>query len=838
MDYRRAGESRKRRTISGKAILIIVLAVSFLAALGFYFANSFITTERENAVYSAMEEPTLPVIYALCGDMEINPMRGHFQDMGNSCADTVTILEDSRKLAIRIEKYGAVISGLSYEIRNLSMDHFIEKTEVTELTEEGGSVYATLPIQNLIEKDNMYLLTIQLSIGEKEANYYTKILWTDKTRYLEMVRLAEDFAKKTFDSEASGELARYMETDPRADNEDIGTVTIGSAFSQVTWADTGMQMAGKPELRLLQCEGVMAAVEVDYRAKISDETGEENFRVTEEYSLRDGGDRIYMMDYYRNVREIFDGSKHRFSGKKIMLGISEKDALETKESENGRYIVFKTDKELWMYDQEGQRAVDVFSFRSKSDDGVRADYRQHDMKTLSVSDTGTVDFVVYGYMNRGQHEGMSGIAYYSYSADTDVLSEIFFAPIANSFEKIGLELSELSSTGNRMYFFKQNNAITGVDLSSLETMSIASGLEIGAFVSNPAGTRAAWVEEGRYGSTSLKVMNVEEGTTGTVEGNGMDYLIPIGYIDNDLIIGYAHPSDKWVSGQRVKGHPMYKLEILNADGSTAMDYVKSGKWIGGVTVTDGRILVELYSRSAITGYRSTGTDTIVRQEKDPYSRAALAGVTTSGTKQKVFYLSVTKEIKNTKKLSVKAPESISSENAGLVEVRFSDRNENVVFYTYSRGKLTGRTESFREAVDAFYDTMGWTTDKNGAVILTRTNKGSYRTVSEPFVAAQPLLNGLEEFTKNTVTEDGYVLLDADGLSLDRVLGFVYKGCPVVVTNDTGKYYLIYGYDKTNVRLYYPTEFEESVTETITREEAEAMIRDRGYAYLCFTPLGQ
>ena len=44
MDYRRAGESRKRRTISGKAILIIVLAVSFLAALGFYFANSFITT--------------------------------------------------------------------------------------------------------------------------------------------------------------------------------------------------------------------------------------------------------------------------------------------------------------------------------------------------------------------------------------------------------------------------------------------------------------------------------------------------------------------------------------------------------------------------------------------------------------------------------------------------------------------------------------------------------------------------------------------------------------------------------------------------------------------------
>ena len=129
MDIQRSGVSRKRKRISGRAILGIVLAVSFFVALGIYFARAVITTERENAVYTSMEEPTLPVIYAMCGDMEINPMHGHFEDMGNTCADMVTILPASRKLQIHIKTYAANISGLSYQVRNLSMDHFIEKTE-------------------------------------------------------------------------------------------------------------------------------------------------------------------------------------------------------------------------------------------------------------------------------------------------------------------------------------------------------------------------------------------------------------------------------------------------------------------------------------------------------------------------------------------------------------------------------------------------------------------------------------------------------------------------------------------------------------------------------------
>ena len=841
MDFNLSSNVPKRRKkISGKAILAIVLAASFFIALGVYFARSFIKVERENAVYTTMDEPALPVIYAVCDGMEINPMRGHFQDMGNTCADTVTLLPESRKLEVRIHTYSSTVSGLSYEIRNLTLDHFIEKTQVADLDISGDVITAVLPIQNLIEKDNMYLLSIRLDVGEKKANYYTRILWTDQDRYARIVQLAAEFSEKTFDPEAARDLTMYMETSDREKNDDLAEVTIASSFSQLTWGESRMKRLGTPEIYLRQCDGVMAAVEVGCMTGISDESGEEKFYTCDEFNMRDGGDRIYLMDYDRKTYEVFDGSKHRFSGKKIMLGITNEEALATDTSANGRYIAFRTDQELWLYDQEGKRAVDLFSFRSATDDGVRSGFRDHGMKVLSLSDTGVVDFVAYGYMNRGKHEGWNGITYYSYSLADDVLSEIFFVPIENSYEKIALELSELSASGNRMYFFKQNESVTGVDLSSCETMSIVSGLEPGAFVSNAAGTRAAWAEDGKWNSRSVKIMSIAEGTTVTYSGDGEDILVPLGYIENDLVLGHARENDLWVSGTREIGLPMYMFEIITPDGKTGMKYKKENCFVDNVVIENGRILFDIYEKTAEGGYRSTGTDTVVRKDGDSYKRAALAGSTTSGTKQKVWYLGITGEIKNTKNLTVKAPGSISDENAGQVELRFSaaPSSDRVVFYTYVRGKLTGRTTSFKKAVNETYERKGWVTDRNGVMIYSRTNKGSLHTVKEPFVKAQPLLSALDGFVRNKVSDEGAMIIDAGGLSLDQVLNFVYRDCPVAVTNDSGKYYLIYGYDKTSVKLYYPTEQEESVTDTIPREEAAGMIADRDYAYMCFAPLGR
>ena len=78
-------------------------------------------------------------------------------------------------------------NGISYEIRSLDLEHFIERTTVDDFRREDGNVYAELPIQNLIEKDTQYLLSLKIDTGEQEIHYYTRILWTDSTNGEQML---------------------------------------------------------------------------------------------------------------------------------------------------------------------------------------------------------------------------------------------------------------------------------------------------------------------------------------------------------------------------------------------------------------------------------------------------------------------------------------------------------------------------------------------------------------------------------------------------------------------------------------------------------------------------
>ena len=827
--------NHRKKRIGYGAILAIVLSLSFVAAVVFYFVDSFISTEMEGTVYSTLEEPTLPVVYAVLDGRKINPMKGYYQDMGNEAADTVSPLPEDRKLEICIRRYRNSVTGLSYEIRNLSMDHFIEKTEVTDLVTNGDEITAYLPIQNLIEKDTQYMLCITLDKGETKVHYYTKILWTDNDYASQMMQMAEDFTRKTFDYEAAKELTPYMETDPKVDNSNLGLVTIGSSFAQLTWASTGMRLSSEPLVSIRECSGIMGAVKVEYRTKMTVPAGEEEYNNVDEFTMRIGTERIYLMNYHRNTYEIFSGSKHRFAGKKIMLGITGEDALSTAQSENGRFIVFKSDMELWCYDQEAQEAINVFSFRSRTDDGIRSGWRDHDIKILGVTDDGTIDFAVYGYMNRGRHEGYSGLVYYKYSMSTGTTAEGFFAPFNKGTEKIGLELKELCTNGSGdMFYFKQNGTVIAVDMKSLEMMEVVSGLTDGTCLSDAGQTRFAWVENGRYGSSEVKVMNIATGAAQTIETGSSDLYRLLCFSGSDLVLGKAHPGEIWMIGKRIRSMPFYKLEIYDEDLKRVMEYEKSGQYVDDFSKDANRFIFNLYSRSGEGGYVMSGADTIVCAGAGEYNDKQFIGTTTSGEKQTVYYVAIEKEIKNTKNLKLSAPDSVSYENSGNIEIRAEADDSEVSFFAYANGKLRGKTAEFGRALDLCYGDMGWITDRNGTVVYNRTDRGTYHTVQEPFRLAQPLINSLDYFTGSKVTDEGYLLIDAYGIDMERLLYFVNKNCPVAILWKEGGYALIYGYDSHNIKLYHPAEGDgASRNETMSREAAAELFAQSGNDFLCY-----
>lgn len=827
---------RKKR----KALIrTIVLAAVFLAALTGYFVWSFFNTEKEFTVYTSMAEPTLPVVYASAYGQELNCMHGYLQDMGNAASsDSITPLPEDRRLSLRIAEYNNMITGISYEIRSLDLEHFIERTTVDDFRREDGNVYAELPIQNLIEKDTQYLLSLKIDTGEQEIHYYTRILWTDSTNGEQMLRFAREFAEKTFDYDAARDLTTYLETNNEEDNTSLGRVTLRSNFSQLTWGDMGMQLATDIDVCLKEFDGIMGAVELHYMTTRQNEMGEtERYQVVDEYTMRVGAERIYLMDYVRTTNQIFEGNKTLFSGKRILLGITDPRILQAEKSENDRYIAFTANRELWVYDQDNKRATNVFSFRSGVDDGVRANYDRHGIRILSIEDNGDVDFVVYGYMNRGQHEGWNGIAYYQYSRSNDTMTESFFLPVAETYEQIALELSELCIKGpSDMFYLKQNGSIAAIDLKSLEMMEIANGLIDGNYAISRDQTKVAWQDGPLYESRSLRFMDILSGSTRTITSSEGDYLRVLGFMEQDLVYGSARENDQWMLAGCIRALPMYKLEIVSPGSLEAlMTYQKEGIYVERAAIEGSRIHLTQVRKNegdeSGHSYHEINEDTIIYQQEMADTALANIGSSITEDRNRIYYVELDQEIRTTRSLKVSVPRKISYERSGTIELMLHEEPENQIHFTaYAQGQLVGESHDFETAVNLCYDGLGWVKDKDGYLLYNRTDRESRGRAQIDFDATEGFLQHLSEFSGSRKYEDGWYLLNGQGLSLNQVLYYVYQGYPVAAYLENGQYRLLSSFDNFNVYLVDPEVPEEEIPMGL--EDAEHYFAENQNAFIC------
>lgn len=298
-----------------------ILFLIFIGALVVYFISARNTMEKESAVYTSMEEPSLPVVYTQLGGQEINCLHGYMQDMGNQAArESISVLPEDRGLHIRIEEYGNTITGISYEVRNLTLDRLVERTEVEDWENGDGSVSAVLPIQNLLARNETYLLSLTVSTGEKELHYYTRIMWPDNTYASDMVRLAQEFTRKSLDYNQARDLVSYLETNDTEDNSSLGHVTIRASFSHLTWDGLDVEMVGEPQVTLQEFDGIMGQIQIRYQVAVNEEDGTRSIVDAEDnFTMKWNEQRIYLMNYERNANEVFDGGHQLFQAKRFFL---------------------------------------------------------------------------------------------------------------------------------------------------------------------------------------------------------------------------------------------------------------------------------------------------------------------------------------------------------------------------------------------------------------------------------------------------------------------------------------------------------------------------------------
>lgn len=107
----------------------------------------------------------------------------------------------------------------------------------------------------------------------------------------------------------------------------------------------------------------------------------------------------------------------------MWLGIRAED-VDYKTNEAGNIVTFVQEGELWCYNVQENTLSKVFSFLGYEGVDTRENYGEHEIKTVRIDEAGSVDYIVYGYMNRGIHEGQVGIAIYHYDSVANTNEEL------------------------------------------------------------------------------------------------------------------------------------------------------------------------------------------------------------------------------------------------------------------------------------------------------------------------------------------------------------------------------------------------------------------------------
>ncbi|ETP71085.1 hypothetical protein UYO_2971 [Lachnospiraceae bacterium JC7] len=572
-------------------------------------------------------------------------------------------------------------------------------------------------------------------------------------------------------------------------------------------------------------------MQICYASKMTDENGEEKHFLNEDnFILRYDPSRIYIMNFDRKTHEVYEGNVGSYANKKLILGVGNPEDIELKKSDNNQYIAFKSNQELWLFEQDKDaKVINLFSYRSKTDD-VRANYDQHDTKILSIDDEGNVDFLVYGYINRGRHEGKCGIIYYTYDSSSETVVENFFIAMPQTFEKIKYDLEKLSYLSNdRMLYIYYDGSVYGIDTSSFEVITIVSGLEETELISSSTHQYVAYQDpdaEDMYHSKKITLLDLETNKSIDITKSS-SYKRVLGFNQDDLIYGIIDPemAENYTLDHDI---PICEIHILGPDSEEKTNYSKDGLYFTNVSVNGIRIQFDKIALTAEGDYKSVGNETIISNKKN---EDIVEGLSTYNNSLlgKVWYIDV-KENGN-KSLKSFAPKKFSVERASTIDLNISIQDSRMpLFYAYSLGHYRGKTLNLRKAYELVYDDYGYVTNENGEMLWNRADKNTIvklQRYKEKMVDLLPLLNEL-----GTINEyQDHIILNASGMDMNSALYYLNKGYPLVAYLGN-QLNLVTAYDQFNITMVSQDEQSEKI---VGREDAEKLFKDNNNHFTAVIP---
>lgn len=851
------------KKIIGKAIVLIVV---FALVVGAFI---FFNREKKEEKEIVMGDPTLPTVTLLASSgeesdnaLEVNELFGYTTLMETKyMRDSITPISGSRTITVKVRNNENAVMGAEFELRTLDCERLIERTQVQpeNIVTDGEFTNISITFENMLEDDTEYNLVIRLVTDRHESVYYytriTKLTANYCQKEIEFVKM---FSDATFDKNQSRNIINYLEPDSSEDNTNYGKVSIHSSYNQVTWGDLSPEKVTSPVITIKEILNDVGCYEMIYKVKaLNDYDVYQYYTVTEYFRIKWTGQEIYLLDYERTMNQIFEPSNQNISSVRINLGISEDSDCEFLASDSTGYIAFVKQSGLWLMDIKKNEIKSLFAFEEAENSDIRDANVSNDIQIVSVDDEGNTDFIVYGYMSRGEHEGMVGISLYGYAAKDNIVQEKIFIPFTRQYGILKETMGRLSYVNKEnVMFVMLSDSVYSVDLTGSEYVQIISNLIDGNYSVNKEGNVIAWETDGtKSGSSSIKMLDFETGKEHEIIADEGSKLKVLGFVDNDLVYGIADAGDvvNDINGNATVA--MNRLEIVNIEGEILKEYRKEGYYYTGAEISKNMINISRVTRDA-DGVHFVKTDDFqIFGNEEEETNVVASDIITTERKKKEAAINFVKKVTTSDGLK----------NVNPKEIRFSETNSLSIrelmsgdekYYVYGKGKVKKVTDNVSDAINLASELAGVVIAENGDYAWARISRSSEFdvtgvTIQNPVSddmnsklaaclssmlmhnginidAASQLAAGKSAISILNENIKDKTAMDLSGCMLEQMFYYVCQGEPVLAMTDSSNYVLIVGYDFYNVKLLNPVTGQ---TYKQGQEEAAVMFGNAGNKFV-------
>lgn len=810
----------------------IILLCVFAASL-YYFSLDMNEEVIDVEKTVQMSKASFPIITLKVNDTEINQMHGYSNNINASIVrESITPLGQDQSFTVVIDEKENDVKRVIYELRSVSDQRLLETDTINALNKEGDFKTAKIKFDTVLEENEEYAVKISLvTIKSKKMNYYTRVKLLPTSNFEDKLDYALDFHNTIMDKEKAENIIPYLEPDPKQDNSNLAYVNIHSSFDLVSWGNLKPQVIGEVIPTIKELSSDMGTIELKYMISAETDSGLEYYNVQEYYRVRYTSSRMYLLNYERRMESVFDINLTSLTKSQFKVGITNQEKMDLVTSADDTKIAFVRERELWYYNLAENNATKVFSFRQKDSDNVRDVYDQHNVRILNLDDNGNIDFIVYGYMNRGVYEGKVGIVLYRFYSGENRIEELVYIPTNVTYQILKEQLGDFSYVNQySTFYFTINNTIYAYNLITSNLTTIATDISNSDYiVSKEARYLAFQNSSDPKEADTITILDLETGAEQKITAPKGSNIRLLGKIHENMVYGFVKHEDITTTVDGKLLVPMYQIQIADYNRNVLKDYKKSGYYITNTIIEDNIITlqrVEQVKENGKTYYKTAAPDNILNKVvKSPSVFQLTERVTDlTLTEQYIslpsgYFMDEKPKYKNTVNTIISRDTTLRLKDDGKLP------GEYVV---YALGGIEGFYNHAGDAIKKASSLVGTVLNGNQEVIWERGVKKStseiknivpvYNTDNIDSIMASAIM--LVSFQKGGVINSDQIpkqvsvheflsdnigdkLLNLTGCSLDDVLYYVSDQRPVMAMKGHNQGVLIVGYDNYNITVIDP-----------------------------------